>query len=161
MLKEQPSTSTRSAPDADQSVDCAVSVDGTWQRRGHASHKGMVSLISVAIGKCLDTEVLSNSCKGCIHWENKKGTEEYENWRLHHNCKINHTGSAGAMEAVGAVRMFLRSERTRGLRYMQYLGDGDSASFKIVTESEPYGHDVVEKRVWDMCKKDVAHDSDD
>lgn len=119
-------------------VDCAVSVDGTWQRRGHASHHGVVTTISVETGKCLDAEVLTNTCKGCRHWESRKGTKEYEKWQLTHNCRVNHTGSAGAMESVGAVRIFSRSEDQRHLRYTQYLGDGDSASFKKVSESKPY-----------------------
>lgn len=42
------------------STNCTVSLDGTWQRRGHASHHGVVTPISVQTGKCVDTEVLSN-----------------------------------------------------------------------------------------------------
>ncbi|KAK3781917.1 hypothetical protein RRG08_064172 [Elysia crispata] len=50
------------------------------------------------------------------------------------------------MEAVGAVIIFSRSEEQRKLRYMQYLGDDDSASFKKVNESKPYGESAdVEK----------------
>lgn len=127
-------------------TDCAISVDGTWQRRGHVSHHGVVTAISIDTGKCIDTEVLSNICKGCQHWQKRKGTQEYESWRLTHSCKANHTGSAGAMEAVGAVRIFSRSQDMRQLRYTQYLGDGDSASFKKVLDSKPYGEDVnIEK----------------
>lgn len=126
-------------------ADCAVSLDGTWQRRGHASHHGVVTAISVDTGKCVDAEVLSNICKGCQHWEEKKASVDYEKWKLTHNCKINHTGSAGAMEAVGAVRIFSRSEQMRKLKYTQYLGDGDSASFKKVLEAKPYGDVEVEK----------------
>ncbi|KAK7002556.1 forkhead box protein k1, partial [Biomphalaria glabrata] len=28
-------------------TDCGVSVDGTWQRRGHSSHHGVVTAISI------------------------------------------------------------------------------------------------------------------
>eukprot|EP00795_Rhopilema_esculentum_P011284 gene11284-21476_t len=48
---------------------CAVSLDGSWQRRGHSSHHGIVSCISVETGKCIDIEVLSNFCEGCAYWE--------------------------------------------------------------------------------------------
>ena len=127
-------------------VDRAVSVDGTWQRRGFASHHGVVTALSVESGKCLDVEVLSNICKGCQFWDGKEGTEEHERWSLTHQCKMNHKGSAGAMEAIGAARIFLRSEESRKLRYTQYLGDGDSASFKKVSDQKPYGEDVeIEK----------------
>ena len=49
------------------------------------------------------------------------------------------------MEAVGAVRMFTRSEELRDVRYVKYLGDGDSSSFKKVCDSRPYGDVDVEK----------------
>ncbi len=39
---------------------------------------------------------------------------------------------------VGSTLIFQKSEETRGLRYVQYLRDGDSASFKKVFESKPY-----------------------
>ena len=43
----------------------SVSMDGTWQKRVHASHHGVVTAISVDTGKCLDVEVLSKICEGC------------------------------------------------------------------------------------------------
>ena len=126
---------------------CAVQLDGTWQRRGHASHHGIVTAISVDTGKCVDVEVLTNICKQCKVWENKdSSSDEYAKFKLHHVCKINHKGSAGAMEAVGAVRIFERSQERNGLKYTQYLGDGDSAAYKKVCEAQPYGPDVkIEK----------------
>ena len=39
--------------------DVAVTVDGTWMRRGHVSKFGAASIISVDNGKVLDTEVCS------------------------------------------------------------------------------------------------------
>ena len=49
--------------------EVGVSVDGSWQRRGHASHNGIVTAISIDTGKCLDILVLSNTCKQCMLWE--------------------------------------------------------------------------------------------
>jgi hypothetical protein len=43
------------------------------------------------------------------------------------------------MEVEGAVRIFNRSELTRGVRYVDYLGDGDSKGFKKVVDSKPSG----------------------
>jgi len=48
---------------------------------------------------------------------------------------LNPAGSAGSMEPEGAVKIFSRFEATRNLRYIDYLGDGDSASFLKVKES--------------------------
>ena len=84
-------------------VDRAVSVDETWQHRGHASHHDVVTALSNESGKCLAVEVLSNIYKGCQFWSGKEGTEEHYSWGLRHQCKVNHKGRAGAMEAIGAA----------------------------------------------------------
>ena len=45
------------------------------------------------------------------------------------------------MEAI-----FLRSAESRNLRYTQYIGDGDSASIKKISEANPYRHEIdIEK----------------
>ena len=130
----------RSRSSNEKDSTCAVQMDGTWQRRGHASHHGVVTAISVDTGKCLDTEVLTNICKGCKAREHMDhSSDAYAKWKLTHVCRVNHTGSAGAMELVGAVRIFSRSEYKHGLKYTKYLGDGDSAAYKKVTEVKPYG----------------------
>ncbi len=117
---------------------CAVLLDGTWQKRGYASHHGIVSCISVDTGKCLDVEVLSNIYKACSAWETKdKESDAYMEWKLKHVCKIDHKGSASSMESVGATRTFSRSEPIHDLQYTKYLGDGDSASFKKVVRTYP------------------------
>ena len=139
-------------------TDVAVSVDGSWQRRGHVSNNGIVTVISVNTGKCLDAEIMS---KGCERWKDKEDSPEYELWLLEHDCQINHTGSAGSMESAGAIRIFSRSVEQYGLRYVQYLGDGDSASYKSVVNSNPYDCDIeklecvghVQKRTGSRLRK--------
>lgn len=113
--------------------DLTVAIDGTWQRRGHLSHHGVVAATSLATGKVLDVEVLSNHCRGCS--TNIEG----------HKCVKNHDGSSGAMEAEGAKEIFQRSLGDRGVRYVKYLGDGDSKAYKTVCESKPYGDVAIEK----------------
>jgi len=51
--------------DNDNIVDVAVSCDGTWQRRGYASHNGVVSVISMDTRKVIDIEAMNKSCKKC------------------------------------------------------------------------------------------------
>ena len=53
-------------------VDVAVSVDGTWQKRGYASLNGAVTVIGLDNGKCLAYDCMAKSCKSCQAWENKK-----------------------------------------------------------------------------------------
>ena len=120
---------------------CRVLLDGSWQRRGHASLNGLVTAISK--GKCIDVDVMSKFCRGCAMWQSKKGTIEYDQWKADHVCVINHTKSSGAMEGAGAVKMFQRSIEKHDLIYNEYLGDGDTSSFKEVVEAEPYKNQKV------------------
>mgnify|MGYP000371403211 CR=1 FL=1 len=114
--------------------DLTVVVDGTWQRRGHVSHHGVVAATSISTGKVLDVQVLSNYCRGC-----NSAVEG-------HKCVKNHEGKSGSMEAEGAKEIFQRSLGDRGVRYVKYLGDGDSKAYKTVCDSKPYGDDIqVEK----------------
>lgn len=59
-----------------------------------------------------------------------------------HICR-NHEGSAKTMKTVGALRIFKRSVKTRGLKYTKYYGDGDSSGFDVVMNT--YGPNSVKK----------------
>ena len=114
----------------DGSTDVAIALDGTWQKRGHASLHGVVSATLVDTGKVVDVEVLSKFCQNCQ-------TDE------EHECSKNYSGASGGMEAVGAVNIFARSVSERSLQYVKYLGDGDSKGFMRVNDSKPYGDSVL------------------
>ena len=98
-------------------ADIDASFHGTWQRRGHASLNGIVTANSQENGKCIDYQVETKTCRACIIWENKKHhkPEHYATFKETHVCRITHTGSAGYMEANGAVKMFRRSEMKNNL----------------------------------------------
>ena len=64
-----------------------------------------------------------------------------------HECSINHDGSAGSMEANGVVECFSTSVEKYNLQYTEYLGDGDSKSYKEVCEADPYGK-PIKKLEW-------------
>ena len=51
---------------------CQVSVDGTWQKRGHQSLNSIVTAISRENGKCFDSILLTKFCKACSYWNKKK-----------------------------------------------------------------------------------------
>ena len=120
-------------------VDVGVSCDGTWQKRGFSSLNGVFVAISMDNGKILDVEALNKHCKACSMKENlsKSNPEAYEKWKSTHSCTLNFTGSSGAMESVGAKRVFERSVETHNLRYIEFLGDGDSKSFLTVKDTYP------------------------
>ena len=134
-------------------ANCAVSCDGTWQRRGYSSQNGCVIAISMESGKVVDAEALSQVCKKCqLHSHLDKNSREYELWRAeHNNCKANYKGSAPAMEPEGTQRMFQRSIGKNKLRYTELFGDGDSKSFNQVKDT--YREDGIE-----VCKKEcIGH----
>ena len=121
----------------------AVSLDGTWQKRGHNSKNGVVFLISVDSGEVLDYSVKSQHCGECDKHQNNKETERYKRWHEMHapKCSRNYEGSSGGMEAAAGVEIFLRSMEKNNLQYTTFVGDGDSSCFSKVKEAltEKYG----------------------
>ena len=82
--------------------------------------------ISFDTRKVLDFQYLTKYCNVCKQYETTKICQEHRNI-----CKANFAGrSAG---------IFHRSVSKLGVRYMQYLGDGNSKSFAKGFESKPYG----------------------
>ena len=91
-------------------VDILVSCDGTWQKRGFSSLYGAVFVIAYETGKVIDYMMMSKYFAGCNHWEkHDKLSDGYKEWKMHHKCDANFSGSSGAMEPQGAVTLFKRS----------------------------------------------------
>lgn len=132
---------------ANDDGECGISIDGTWQKKGHTSHNGAVTVISLDSKKCLDAEVLSDRCQQSQKWEQKRTDPKYSEWKATHICKINHTGSANSMETVGAVQVFERSLATRGLKYKDMLRNGDSSTYNTIVEKKPYGDDCISNKL--------------
>ncbi|KAG8226142.1 hypothetical protein J437_LFUL005803 [Ladona fulva] len=93
------------------------------------------------VGKVEDILVKSSSCKSCEYWEDKVGSAEYEEWKAEHDskCTANHTESVGKMEVDAIVEMFSKSEERHGIKYVNYIGDGDSKTYKGVLDAKLYG----------------------
>ena len=132
-------------------VPVAVSVDGTWQKRGFSSKNGVVFVIANGTGEIIDAEVLSLFCQECNHHRNDScDSEAYRKWTESHNshCTVNFEGSSGAMEAIGATQIFERSVDTRKLKYTTFVGDGDSSTYHVVSKrmQEMYGERYIVKK---------------
>lgn len=145
--------------DSDGVLNIDVSFDGTWLTRGHKSNIGATFVIDIPSGLALDFEVLSNFCRPCSINKKKKDKKSFKEWHATTHagkCQLNFPGLSGAMEAEGAVRLWGRSEE-KGLRYVTFLGDGDSSSYKAVTNMNegkgPY-EDVTVKK--EECKTEEA-----
>ena len=54
-------------------INTPVSGDGTWQRRGHSSLNGVMTVISMDTGKILDVEAMCWSCKSVLQTKSKTG----------------------------------------------------------------------------------------
>ena len=128
----------------DELTDATCMCDGTWQRRGHSSLVGAVVCISAHKYKVVDIEVLRKHCRVCQRLQYMdKASEEYRMINDKHCCSKNYDGSAGNMEVVGCERIFNRSVAERKLRYVKYIGDGDSKAYSSVAEKNPYGKDIA------------------
>ena len=113
-------------------ANVSVTVDGTWQKRGHSSKIGVTFVISVDTGEVLDYCVKSLFCHECkTHGNMNADSEEYQSWKECHEpvCQINHAGSSEKMESASAIEMFGRSISERNLKYTTFVGDGDSSSY--------------------------------
>lgn len=125
-----------------------VSGDGTWRKRfGFSSLFGIVTLIGFCFDKIVDYVIKSKYCKSCEYWNKMTGTEEYAEWAETHaaECQANHEGSAGKMEVVAAVEMFQRSQELHNVKYANYIRDGDSKTFKGITDAKPFS-DITPKK---------------
>ena len=96
----------------DSIASVAVSCDGTWQKQGHYSLNGAITVISADTEKCLeclDYHVMSKHCDACNYWKDKKNKEpdKHESFMVTHKCYITHIGSASSMEASGLKEYFM------------------------------------------------------
>jgi hypothetical protein len=121
----------------DGSRDLLVAVDGSWQKRGHTSLNGVVTVTCVDSGKVLDAGIYSKFCR-CPGRSNNEHSDD---------CSANYLGTSGGMEVQGAVDIFTRSVPQYNVRFTHYLGDGDSRGFTAVSESQPYGPGVTIEKV--------------
>jgi len=125
-----------------------VSGDGSWKKRGFSSLFDIATLIGKYTNKVLDVVVKSAYCQSCANWKSKKGSIEYDAWKESHDdvCSANHQGSAGKMEVDAISEMFLRSNELLGVKYENYIGDGDTKTFKMILDINPYDDLVVKKK---------------
>ena len=117
--------------------------DGSWKKRGYTSMLGVTTLIANNTGKVIDLAVKSSYCEACTQQKKTLNEEEFEEWYEDHkdSCTLNHTGSSGKMEVDSVVEMFLRSIVKFGVKYLNYIGDGDSKTFTGILKMIPYGED--------------------
>jgi hypothetical protein len=99
---------------------------------------GVATIMNPVYNKVLDVFPMSKYCQKC------KMNEEV---RARNQCDYNFPvqDSSGSMEVYGVVEMFKRSVQERGLKYLQFLGDGDSKAFNTVCNLKVYGCEQIVK----------------
>ncbi|GFV13196.1 uncharacterized protein TNCV_786411 [Trichonephila clavipes] len=76
-------------PTKNKIVECGISVDGTWQRRGYSSMNGCVAALSVDTGKVVDIEIVSSYCPTCRKIAKMPRSIESETFAAGHVCHSN------------------------------------------------------------------------
>ena len=157
VLEEEPENIELS-PAGGMMAQVVVSLDETWQRRGHCSKIGVVFGISIRTGEVIDYIVKSLFPHTCS--KKDKSTSDYVQWYEKHNatCQIKHSGSSDSMEKAGATEIFLRSIDSRGLTYCTFVGDGDTGKYGTVRDKckQVYGDEypvINEERVAHLQKR--------
>jgi len=108
-------------------LNLTVSGDGSWKKRGFSSLFGVTTLIAYHTGKVIDLIIKNSYCQTCAYFKNNSKDLEYEMHK--ENCPINHQGSSGKMEVDAMLEMFQRSEELYGVKYSNFIGDGDAKTF--------------------------------
>ena len=112
-----------------------VIVDGGWSKRSHKhsynGKSGVTIIIGKETGKILYLDVRNKYCSIC----QKAGDSTVPQ----HTCFRNWDDSSSEMETDIILKGFLQSEEQHGLRYTQFIGDGDSSVYPALVSGVPYG----------------------
>ena len=90
---------------------------------------------------------MSKECMQCMQWRGKERSAEFHEWwdGHQHECHANFEGSSGSMDASGILNIFQWSVEGHGMRYVEFLGDGDSKAHKFSVQEAVYGDVDIEK----------------
>lgn len=122
-----------------------VYIDGSWSKRSYGTNfnalSGMVGIIGKNTGEVLFIGIRNKFCSICVRAENLQIMPR------DHICYRNWEGSAPAMEANMLVQGFALSESMHGVRYLKFIGDGDSSVFSKI------------RPIWEECSKNRVYKS--
>lgn len=120
-----------------------VIVDGCWSKRSYRTNysalSGAAAIIGRTYGEVLYIGIKNKYCCVCARAETKG-----ENPR-EHACFKNYSGSSTSMESDILLEGFKQSMETHNLIYGRMVADGDSSTFKKISEARVYPNFSVEK----------------
>ena len=116
-----------------------VIVDGGWSKRSHKhsynAKSGVGIIIGQATGKLLYIGVRNKYCSACTQGISKDK----------HQCHKNWDDSSSEMEADIILEGFKKSEQMHGVRYMRFVGDGDSSVHPTLLQYVPVWGRYIKK----------------
>ncbi len=125
-----------------------VVVDGGWSKRSHKhsynAKSGVAIIIGKETGKLLHIGVRNKYCAACAR----------NIPREKHACFRNWAASSSEMETDILLEGFMAAERVHGVRYIRFVGDGDSAVHTTLLQGVPgWGHAIRKMECANhMCK---------
>lgn len=108
-----------------------VVVDGGWSKRSHRhsynAKSGVGIIIGQATGKLLYIGVRNKYCTACT-----QGVPQDK-----HVCFKNWSQSSSEMEPDIILEGFKQAEKVHGVRYIRFIGDGDSSVYPTLIQCVP------------------------
>ena len=100
-----------------------VIIDGGWSKRSHShsynAKSGVAIILGRRTGKLLHIGIRNKYCTACTQGVPKEKHDCYKNWDQ----------SSSQMETGIILEGFQQAETSHGLRYTQFVGDGDSSVY--------------------------------
>lgn len=116
-----------------------VIVDGGWSKRSHRhsynAKSGVGVIIGQATGKLLYIGVRNKYCTACTRGVPLDKHKCFKNWEK----------SSSEMESDIILEGFNEAEATHGVRYMNFVGDGDSSVYSTLIQCVPGWGRYIEK----------------
>ena len=108
-----------------------VVVDAGWSKRSHRysynAKSGVGIIVGQATGKLLYIGVRNKYCTACTQGVPRERHECFKNWEQ----------SSSEMEPDIILEGFKQAERVHGVRYIRFVGDGDSAVYPTLIQCLP------------------------
>ena len=125
-----------------------VIVDGGWSKRSHRhsynAKSGVGIIIGQATGKLLYIGVRNKYCTACARGSSPKQHTCYKNWNE----------SSSQMEPDIILEGFKQAERVHSVRYMRFVGDGDSSVYSTLVQNVPgWGRYIKKQECANHCCK--------
>ena len=141
-----------------------VILDGRWCKRTHRhsynAKSGVGVIIGKETGKILFIGVRNKFCSICSRANNLKQHP------AKHTCFRNWNSSSSAIETDIILEGFLKCETQQGLRYISFIGDGNSSIYPTLISSAPWGYAITKIECANHCIKcyrtaleKLAHDN--